>query len=59
VFKEVTLMSDRPHIDRTGTIRFSPASRFAHDPRDLMLPRAMLLLGALIALLIWRVVLLS
>ena len=52
-------MSDKPSFDRTGTIRFSPATRFAHDPRDLMLPRAMLVLGSAIALLIWRVVLLS
>jgi hypothetical protein len=52
-------MSDKPSIDRTGTIRFSPAVRFADDPRDLMLPRAMLVLGGAIVLLIWRVMLLS
>lgn len=52
-------MSDRPSFDRTGTIRFSPTTPFAHDPRDLMLPRAMNVLGAVIALLIWRVLLLS
>lgn len=51
-------MSNKPTIDRTGTIRFSPASRFAHDPRDMMLARTMLALGAAIALLIWRIVLL-
>jgi hypothetical protein len=43
--------------DGDGTIRFTPATRLAHDPRDHMLGKAALLLGVVWLILIWRVLL--
>jgi hypothetical protein len=43
--------------DCKGNIHFTPATRFAHDPRDHTLAKAALLLGALWLVLICRVLL--